>query len=569
MIVERFGRLIFPFVLLLLLVVHCTAQDGTSQDDLPATTALDDYVNTPDPAYQWKLVSESREGPLKLAVLEMVSQNWLTPEEVNRTEWRHWMNVAYPDKVKSNIGFLYISGGANRGEPPAAPDRMIKTIAMATGAVVVELKMVPNQPLIFHNDGVPRTEDDLIGYTWDQYLKTGEARWLARNAMVKSAVRAMDATTEFMATKEGGEQVIDKFFVAGASKRGWTTWLTGAVDPRVVAICPIVIDVLNVRESMEHHFAAYGFWAPAVGNYVQHGIMQQLEHPRIDDLNALVDPYRYRHRLSIPKFVLNAAGDQFFLPDSSQFYWDELSGPKGLRYVPNTDHGMDGSDAVESIVAFYSLIQSGKNIPEFSWELGADQIEVHAVDKPDEVRIWRAVNPKARDFRLETLGAKYRSEVLSETEPGLYVAPVVEPEEGWSATFVELSYDVGGAFPLKLTTGVKVVPDVLPYADRNPSLPPSLTVSLATRDDAHSTEMIAAMTETLVQQGVSKDDLQIEQQDKKVYFNWEPNIKEFRKVLGAVAELVKSRGGSDLRFQLESGRNITLDEAPVLEAVGK
>ena len=30
----------------------------------------------------------------------------------------------------------------------------------------------------------------------------------------------------------------------------------------------------------------------------------------------------------MPKFVLNAAGDQFFLPDSSQFYYDELKGPK-------------------------------------------------------------------------------------------------------------------------------------------------------------------------------------------------------------------------------------------------
>jgi PhoPQ-activated pathogenicity-related protein len=541
-----------------------------AQVDLPAKTDLDTYVNTPDPAYEWKVVSTSKEGTLKLAVLEMVSQNWLTPEQVDRTEWRHWMNIAYPEQAKSDIGFLFISGGNNRGNPPTAPDRMIKTIAMATGAVVVELKMVPNQPLVFHNDGVPRTEDDLIGYTWDQYIETGESIWLARNAMVKSAVRAMDTTTAFMATKEGGEQVVDKFFVAGASKRGWTTWLTGAVDPRVVAICPIVIDVLNVEESMKHHFAAYGFWAPAVGNYVQHGVMQRLGDPRLAGLYQMVDPYMYRHRLSIPKFVLNAAGDQFFLPDSSQFYWSELSGPKGLRYVPNTDHGMDGSDAVESIVAFYSLVKSGKSIPEFSWEFEADAIKVTAVDRPDEVRLWRAVNPDARDFRLETLGAKYRSELLKESEPGVYLAPIVEPEKGWSASFVELTYDIGAAFPLKLTTAVKVVPDVLPYADRDPSLPPSLTVRLEAKNESQAEKLISAMTETLVQVGVTKEDLQVEHLDGKVYFNFDPNIKEFRKVLGAVGELVKKEGGNGLRFQLESGRQITLDQAPMLEAaIGK
>lgn len=29
------------------------------------------------------------------------------------------------------------------------------------------------------------------------------------------------------------------------TQRGWTTWLTGAVDKRVVAIVPVVMDELN------------------------------------------------------------------------------------------------------------------------------------------------------------------------------------------------------------------------------------------------------------------------------------------------------------------------------------
>ena len=125
--------------------------------------------------------------------------------------------------------------------------------------------MVPNQPLVFHGDGKPRVEDDLVAYTWVQYFKTGDPTWPARNPMVKSAVRAMDTITAVMATKAGGEVPVNKFVVAGGSKRGWTTWLTGAVDQRVVAIVPIVIDVLNVEKSMRHHYAAYGFWAPSVG----------------------------------------------------------------------------------------------------------------------------------------------------------------------------------------------------------------------------------------------------------------------------------------------------------------
>ena len=33
------------------------------------------------------------------------------------------------------------------------------------------------------------------------------------------------------------------------------------------------------------------------------------------------DPYEYRQRLTMPKYIVNASGDQYFLPDNSQFYF--------------------------------------------------------------------------------------------------------------------------------------------------------------------------------------------------------------------------------------------------------
>ena len=69
-------------------------------------------------------------------------------------------------------------------------------------------------------------------------------------------------------------------------------------------------------------------------------------------------PYSYRHRerLTIPKFLINAAGDQFFLPDGSQFYFADMPPEKHLRYVPNAKHNLKGSDALESLQAFYQAV---------------------------------------------------------------------------------------------------------------------------------------------------------------------------------------------------------------------
>jgi PhoPQ-activated pathogenicity-related protein len=436
-------------------------------------TALDRYIAKPDPSYSWKLAHQVESEGTTQSVIDLTSQTWRTEKEVDRPVWKHALVIIKPAGVTSNKAFLFIVGGANGGELPSGADGKAIAIAKATKSVVAELRMVPNQPLIFHQDKMPRKEDDIIGYTWDQFLKTGDETWPARLPMVKSAVRAMDCVQEFLGSEEGGKHPIDGFVVAGGSKRGWTTWCTAAVDKRVVAAIPIVIDVLNVRKSMAHHAEVYGFYAEAVGDYMKHNIMQRVDHPRLAELYAIEDPYAYRSRLTMPKFVLNASGDQFFCPDSSQFYYDDLLGEKYLRYVPNADHSLKDTDAVESIISFYWTVLHGSERPKYSWRFESDgSIRVETQTKPREVLLWQAHNPKKRDFRTDTIGRTYSSTPLEETSTGVYVGKVEEPAEGWKAFFVEMTYDVGAPVPLKLTSAVRVLPDKLPYAGIDPAKAP-------------------------------------------------------------------------------------------------
>jgi PhoPQ-activated pathogenicity-related protein len=438
---------------------------AVGQGTAPAkTTSLDRYVAQPDDTFAWKLAaSEPGEGYTTF-LIDLKSQSWRTSADVNRTLWQHWLVVVRPDEVKGTTGFLFIGGGRNGGEPPKSADALTVQLAVATSTVVAELRQVPNQPLEFGGDGKPRVEDDLIAYTWDKFMKTGDDTWPARLPMVKSTVRAMDAVQAFAAGPECGGLQIERFVVAGGSKRGWTTWCTAAVDRRVSAIVPIVIDVLNVRPSMQHHFDAYGFWAPAVGDYVNHKIVDRKDSPEYVSLLAIEDPYSYRDRLTMPKYIVNAAGDQYFLPDSSQFYFDGLPGEKYLRYVPNADHSLRGSDARESLLAYYDMILAGRPRPRSSWKFQPDgSIRVQAQDRPKQVNLWQATNPQARDFRLATIGPAYSSTELKDQGDCLFLARVDPPPQGWTAFFVELVYETGGKFPWKVTTGVRVVPDTLPF----------------------------------------------------------------------------------------------------------
>jgi PhoPQ-activated pathogenicity-related protein len=435
-------------------------------------TPLDDYIAAADPAYGYQLVTEIKGHGITTYVLEMTSQSWLSANEVDRPVWKHWMIVCRPDKVRTNIGLLYITGGNNKSAAPGKPEEMMSQIAKATGSVVTELKMVPNQPLVFAGETQGRSEDSLIAYTWDKYLRTLDARWPARLPMTKSAVRAMDTVSAFCASEAGGKIPVEQFVVCGGSKRGWTTWTTAAVDKRVVAIVPFVIDLLNIEPSFVHHWEAYGFWAPAVGDYTVMKIMDWTGTPEYQKLMKIEEPYQYRHRLTMPKFIVNSTGDQFFLPDSSQFYYHDLPGEKYLRYVPNADHSLKDTDAPFTLLAYYNAVLTGTTLPQYSWTVDSDSaLRVTTKTKPSAVKLWHATNPKARDFRLDTLGKVWQSESLEDQGDGTYVGRKDKPETGWTAFMVELTYPNGTSPPLKFTTQVKVVPDVLPYKYKTPEPP--------------------------------------------------------------------------------------------------
>jgi PhoPQ-activated pathogenicity-related protein len=189
--------------------------------------------------------------------------------------------------------------------------------------------------------------------------------------------------------------------------------------------------------------------------------------PQLRALAKIEDPYSYRSRYTMPKLIINAAGDEFFVPDSSQFYFGDLPPEKYVRYLPNTGHSLNGQGgtAPDTVLAFCRSIIDQTPLPAMTWHFeGNDTIVVRTSAVPAAARMWEALNPNARDFRVETIGKAFNYHDLSDHGNNTYVAQLAPPNRGWRAFFVELAYPTASGKQFKMTTEVRVIPDVLPYA---------------------------------------------------------------------------------------------------------
>lgn len=431
---------------------------------LQKETPLDRYVRQADPAYAWKVVHRRERAQGKELVIELTSQAWRTKDEVSPHLWKHWLVVCVPHDADARTALLFITGGRNGGPAPQGCSDLAAEVALGTGSVVAELRMVPNQPLTVNGDGAERYEDDLLARSWNMCLETRDPTWIAQLPMAKSAVKAMDAIQECL-PEEAPRLSIERFVVAGASKRGWTTWLTAAVDQRVAAIAPIVIDILNIDESMRHHHAVYGFWSEALGDYQRQGLADKIASPECQQIIQIVDPFEYRDRCTMPKCLINATGDEFFLPDSSRYYFDELLGEKHLCYTPNTGHSLTESNALDTLIAFHHCMVRDVERPSVECSLSADgKLTARCSIRPTAARLFQATNPNARDFRYPVIRDAFKAQPLVADPDGTYSATLTPPASGWTATLAQFEFNVGAARPFRITSPVWVTPDTEPFA---------------------------------------------------------------------------------------------------------
>lgn len=412
-----------------------------------APNALEAYVAQPDTHYAWRLVDRQRSNGLTLVRLELTSQQW------REHQWRHPMLVVRPDTMRNpHIGFLYITGD---GRPTQALG-LLRTLAQRAGAVAAVLTRVPNQPLY---DG--RKEDALIAYTFDQYAKTGDPTWPLLFPMVKSAVRALDALQEWARAEHG--QRLERFVVGGASKRGWTTWLTAAVDRRVCGLAPMVFDMLNMKAQTDWAQKVYGRQSEQIHDYVELGLVERLDTPPLVRLRSWVDPYSYCKRYTQPKLILLGSNDPYWTVDALRHYWPALPEPKLVFQTPNAGHDLaGGAQATETLAAFFQMLADGHRLPRLQWGFvdagrGTATVQVSA-DRPAQAFLLWTADSADRDFRDEV----WRSRALQPSANRRRATTQVQtPTTGYRAYFVEALLADASGRPYRLSTEARVTPDNL------------------------------------------------------------------------------------------------------------
>ncbi|KAL4239702.1 hypothetical protein ACF0H5_000506 [Mactra antiquata] len=388
-----------------ILLVLCLAYNVA----MVMSTPLDDYVNKPDSTYTYNVTDVNHENGYTFYVINMTSQTWEKGFQ-SRPIWWHIMYVIIPDRLKSrDTGYLYIAG--NKEILIRHQVTLTTEFAVSTGTICAVITLVPNEPIIFKNDPdrKSRVGNSLLAWTWKSFIESEgkHPNILLHLPMTKACVRALDTIYDLSLKQK--QVSIDKFLVSGLSKRGWTAWNLASVDKRVIAVAPIVMDMLHVVKNLHHVYRALGGWSFAFKSFYDVDITKNLDAPYTEQLGAIVDPIYYKDVLKTkPKYIISAGGDELFMVDDTILYFNEIKGNTYLRMVPKADHSTLGFETsiLSGIKAFYSSVIKNVSLPQISWTLNTTStggmITLKSNIKPLTVSYFygTTLDGKRKDFRM-------------------------------------------------------------------------------------------------------------------------------------------------------------------------
>ncbi len=259
--------------------------------------------------------------------------------------WRHRAVLVGESRLPSETGLLYLTGG----DPHPGDIEWAEAVSARSGLPVVACFDVPNQPIF----GL--VEDELIAFTFQRFLETGDPRWPLLHPMVEGALEVARVAGEMWG--------LSSWIPIGASKRGWTAWLTAIeLAERAKGAVPMAFDHLVMDRQLARQVSLWGSPSPMYEPYSELGLTESTHTPEGQALLGLVDPYRRLDRLCCPVHLVSGANDPYWLVDASEEYWSEIPVPSSALFLANTAHVLPSSpSAVGSIARFAAACAGGRD----------------------------------------------------------------------------------------------------------------------------------------------------------------------------------------------------------------
>ncbi|CAF1366256.1 unnamed protein product, partial [Rotaria sordida] len=460
-------------------------------------TPLDDYVNAPDPYFSWTIIETYEEPDYKLYIVNLTSQKWIDETFSSRPIWWHYLCITVPNQLtRPNTAFMLIDGGSNTDGIPKPTDEsvaLMSMLALGTGSITADLQDIPNVPIRFMasflliNWEETRNDNAALAWTWKAFIDNqSNPAVLLHLPMTKASVRAMDAVQKF--TAQLRIPVPETFVIGGASKRGWTTWTTAAVDTkRIIGATSIVMDLVNLQINLHHLYRSLNGWTFAMKDFYELDIFRTIDTNNFTQMAGIIDPYNYFNRYTTIKTLqIQTTGDEFFLLDN-EICPPELQRATGgtyLRRIPNAEHQCIGHliSIVLTIRSFYLSIYEKQTLPSLQWIKSSNNthgyiravVDFSVGPKPINGIGYRArtLNDKRRDFRLFIGDPSdpvkpmanpviwFTTPLVTEAQTDttiIYSLTIERPLDGWEGFFIQVNFPGPDGSVLELTSETQLL----------------------------------------------------------------------------------------------------------------
>lgn len=411
---------------------------------------LTDYVYKNDNSYKYTIVENTTENNAHRIVANMTSQIWQNMEITNTVV------IIIPNncKVKDKAVLLNTGGSYKGGSLWAQLGTQMSKLISCPICIVFD---IPNQPMW------GKKEDALMSHTFKQALEANKIdEYPLILQMAKSVIKSLD-TIEDISSKELDTK-INKFIITGASKRGWTSWISaGTKDKRIIGIMPIVYDWLDMKSQITHQKEYYETLSAQIGDYTQLNFDKFVFLPEAKTILGLVDPYYYD--VSIPKLIINASNDPYWTLDSSSIYYPKLKGDKYLYYKVNASHDMGLLKFSDNPMAgfveilpminimktfiYHEFLNEKMETIDWVWSEKDNKIncELKMEGKPVEV-FYYTKDVEKRDFRQ----VNWEGVKLEPNSDGKYIFTKDKPKKGYCGSYIEVKFKSDDGTPYSLFT---------------------------------------------------------------------------------------------------------------------